>query len=119
MQKYFSLTARLWKLLKDFHKHFYIQLASTVVQQAIVVFSIFLTAKTLDTIVHKNFENALILTFAIFILAITRIIIAYYTELHAQDKIDFSIPQYLQEYSFKKIFKLNVKNHLLRLCDVA
>ncbi len=111
MQKYLSLIHRLWKLLTPFHKHFYIQLFSTIVQQAINVFAIFITAKILDSIIHRNFETALLLVSANLILALFRIVISYVTELHGQDKIDFAIQQHLEEYSFKQIYNLNISQY--------
>jgi ABC-type multidrug transport system fused ATPase/permease subunit len=108
MRKYLSLISRLWKLLNPFHKHFYIQLGSTVIQQAINVFSIFLLAKVLDNIIHKNFETAFHLVFFNLVLVLVRIVIGYFTDIHSQNKLDYAIQQHLEEYSLKKIFNLNI-----------
>lgn len=111
MQKYLSLVQRLWKMLQPFHKDFYIQLFSTIIQQGITVFSIYLIAKVLDAIIHKNFEVALQLVMFNLGIVVVRIIIGYFSELHAQNKITFAIQQHLEEYSFKKIFKLNISQY--------
>ncbi len=111
MQKYLSLTIRLWKLLKSFHKDFYIQLTSTIIQQGINVYSIYLLAKVIDNIIHKNLILALQLVIFNLIITIIRIVIAYFSEIHSQNKIDFAVQQYLQEYSFKRIFKLNISQY--------
>lgn len=111
MQKYFSLTYRLWKILQPFHKDFYIQLLATIIQQGINVFSIYLIAKILDSVIHKNFELAILLVFLNLGIILIRIIISYFSEIHAQNKISFAIHQHLEEYSFKKIFKLNISQY--------
>ena len=108
MQKYLSLLGRLWKMLSPFHYHFYLQLFSTVIQQGINILTIYLTAKILDAIITKNFTGALELVGIALLASCIRIIINYYTELHAQNKIEFAIQQHLEEYSFKRIFYLNI-----------
>lgn len=111
MQKYFLLIVRLWKMLKPFHKDFYIQLVSTIIQQAITVYSIYLTAKILDNVIHKNFEASLQLVFINLAILLVKVIISYFTEIHAQNNIGYAIQQHLEEYSFKKIFKLNISQY--------
>lgn len=111
MQKYLLLIVRLWKMLKPFHKEFYIQLFSTIIQQIINVVSIYLLAKVIDSVIHKNFETALQLVMINLGIILMRILIGYFTDIHAQNKIDFAIQQHLEEYSFKKIFKLNISQY--------
>lgn len=108
MHKYLSILNRLWKLLKPFHKDFYIQLSSTIVQQAINILSIYLLARVLDAIIHQRIQEAVLLVVGNLFIALTRIVIAYFTDLHGQNKIDFAIQQHLEEYSFKRIFSLNI-----------
>lgn len=111
MKKYIPLIKDLWKILKPFHRDFYIQLVLTIIQQGINVFSIFLLAKALDSIVHKNFEMALYFIVLNLSIILIRIIIGYFADIHAQNKIDFAIQQHLEEYSFRKIFKLNISQY--------
>lgn len=111
MQKYLSLTIRLWKLLKNFQKDFYIQLFSTIIQQAIGVGTIFLAAKMLDALVTKNTHIIWWLIAIYFTANIIRNRIGLYTELHALKKLDNGIQQFLEEYSFKKIFSLNASQY--------
>lgn len=111
MHKYLSLIYRLWKLLKPFHKEFYIQLASTIVQQGINVLSIYLLAKVIDSLIHKNFPLALELVGLNLAIILVRVLMGYFTDLHAQNKIDYAIQQYLEEYSFNKIFNLNISQY--------
>lgn len=112
MYKYLSLIHRLWKLLKPFHKDFYIQLLLTVAQQAINVFSIFLLAKALDSIVHKDFATATELVLFNLSITLVRIFISYFADLHAQNKIDFAIQQHLERFSFQRIFNLNISQYI-------
>jgi ABC-type multidrug transport system fused ATPase/permease subunit len=111
MQKYFLLIVRLWKMLKPFHWDFYLQLGSTIVQQAITVYSIYLTAKILDTLIHQNTAAAFNLVFINLGVLLLRVVISYFTEIHAQNNIGYAIQQHLEEYSFKKIFKLNISQY--------
>ena len=111
MQKYFFLIFRLWKLLKNFQKDFYIQLFSIIIQQAIGIGAIFLAAKMLDALVSKNTHIIWWLIALYFIANSIRNRIGLYTELHALKKIDNGIQQFLEEYSFKKIFSLNASQY--------
>lgn len=111
MQKYLLLIVRLWKMLKPFHKDFYIQLASTVLQQGINVYGIYVVAKVLDNVIHKDFLTAFHLVLLNLGLVLIKLFIGYFTDLHAQNNIDFAIQQHLEEYSFKKIFKLNISQY--------
>ncbi len=111
MQKYLLLIHRLWKILKPFHKDFYLQLCSTIVQQTITVYGIYLVAKILDSLIHKNFEQALSLVFIHLGVMLIKVIIGYFTEIHAQNNIGYAVQQHLEEYSFKKIFKLNISQY--------
>ncbi|MEN9881432.1 MAG: hypothetical protein RLZZ308_615 [Candidatus Parcubacteria bacterium] len=95
-------------MLTPFHTDFYLQLLSTITQQAINIYTIYLTAKVLDAIIHNNFTIAIEFVIAILLITFIRIIVGYFTDIHAQNKIDFAIQQHLEEHSFKKIFKLNI-----------
>ena len=108
MQKYLSLLVRLWKMLSLFHNDFYLQVLSAVVIQMANIYAIYLTAKVLDNIIHKDFIMSSYLVIYILIIALVRVVIQHYSELHAQNNIDFAVQQHLEEYSFKKIFNLNI-----------
>jgi ABC-type multidrug transport system fused ATPase/permease subunit len=111
MRKYFSLTLRLWKLLKDFHRDFYLQLASTVVQQLIGIGIVLIAAKMLDALVTKNTHLIPWFIGLYFLANIVRNRIGYYADMQSLKKIDNAIQQFLEEYSFRKIFKLNVSQY--------
>ncbi len=112
MQKYLITTWRLWKLLKPFHKDFYIQLISTIFQQAIGVLMVFIISKILDKIVNKDFNLAYYFIFSWLVIQGILIIVSYFSDKHAQDNLDFRIQQHLEEYSFKNIFKLNPSQYV-------
>ena len=111
MKKYLHTLLRLWKLLTPFHKDFYIQLASIVTQQISGILITFILAKILDSLVSKNIPT---LTWMLILfpgIAIIKNRISYYTDKHSLKKIEGAIQQYLEEYSFKKIFTLNVAQY--------
>lgn len=111
MQKYLTTIVRLWRLLQPFHKDFYIQLSSIVVQQAIQVGITFIFAKTLDALISKNIPLLVWIIILYPILNIVKNRIGYYTDLHSIKKIDNAIQQFLEEFSFKKIFTLNISQY--------
>ena len=111
MKKYFFLILRLWRLLKDFHKDFYIQISATIVEQGINVLSIFLIAKTLDAIIALDYKLALEFTAINLFANLIRVVIGYFKDIHGQNNIDFAIQQHLEKYSFEKIFKLNISQY--------
>lgn len=106
MKKYLYTTLRLWKLLADFHKHFYIQLFLTLVSQGINIFSTLILSKILNSLISQNINDVVI--FLILYPAVSLINNYIYgkASLHSLKYLDNSIAQYLQGYSFKKIFKL-------------
>lgn len=112
MQKYFSITLRLWKLLLDFHKDFYLQLASTVVQQLIGIGATFTAAKMLDALVTKNTHFIPWFIGLYFFANVVRNRIGYYADVESLKKIDNAIQQFLEEYSFRNIFKLNASQYV-------
>lgn len=111
MQKYIHTTWRLWKLLKPFHKDFYIQLIFSVTAQAVSVVNVIAIAKVLNYIVIKDFRLAYVYLVYWFMAILTYILINYASSLHANRKIDYAIQQHLEEYSFSKIFKLNMSQY--------
>lgn len=112
MQKYYHTTLRLWKLLKPFHKHLYLELFSTLLIQAINIAIVFILAKTLDSLVNKNFNFAYQLLFAWLLINMIKQGIGYLAERNQVKNLSYSIQQYLQEYSFKNIFKLNISQYV-------
>ena len=112
MKKYIQTTFRLWKLLKPFHRDFYIQLAFSTTTQSIGVLNILAISKVLNNIIIKDFTKAYVFLFYWLISTILLMAISYTSERHANKKIHYTIQQFLEEYSFKKIFKLNISQYM-------
>lgn len=111
MQKYISTIFRLWKLLAPFHLHFYIQLVGTIFQQIIGIGTTYLAAKMLDALITHNTYFIPWFIGIYFVAGLIRNRISYYTQEHSMVYIDNAIQQYLEEYSFKKIFSLNASQY--------
>jgi ABC-type multidrug transport system fused ATPase/permease subunit len=111
MQKYLSITHRLWKLLTPFHKHFYIQLGGAIVQQIIGIGVTYMAARMLDALVTHNTQFLPWFIAIYFLASVVRNRISYYTQEHSLIYIDNAIQQYLEEYSFEKIFSLNASQY--------
>ena len=111
MQKYLTTTWRLWKLLKPFHKDFYIQFFLIILGSAISVLSVLAISKIITHISEKNFDQAYTSLFLWLITMLAYIIISYIKDRHSNKNIDYSIQQFLEEFSFKKIFKLNISQY--------
>ena len=106
MQKYLATTWRLWKLLKPFHKDFYFQLTFIVLGQASSILFIYLTSRLLDSIVSKSFQLAFGIILIFFLLKLIDLVLSFYMDKNAFLTLETNFHQYLQEYSFKKVFKL-------------
>lgn len=107
MQKYLSTTWRLWKLLKPFHKEFYIQLFYIFVAQAIGIAIIWISSHIIDSLTVSNFKYAYQLAVAFIVIKLVEIILTYIFDKRGFLVLDTEIPQYLQKYTFENIFKLN------------
>jgi ABC-type multidrug transport system fused ATPase/permease subunit len=111
MKKYFSTIRRLWLILKDFRKHFYIQLLLTIVDQAIAIAVTLLLAKTLDALISKNVDFLWYVLILYPLVSIIKNRISLFKNLHELKYLGNSIQQFLEEYSFKNIFSLTVSQY--------
>ena len=108
MNRYFQLLKRTWLLLVPFHKHFYLQLVSIITQQLLSVALTVIAAKMFDSVITHNGRYLYwFIGLSVFITVIRNRVIAYRTDLHALKYLDNNIQQFLEEYSFKRIFSLN------------
>lgn len=112
MKKYFKTTLRLWKLLKPFHKHFYIQLFLIVILQLLNIFSTVVLSKSIDSVVTKNFVFAAYFVVGFFLISLLRHLFNYLKEAISIKELTYNTLQFLQEYSFIKIFKLNASQYI-------
>lgn len=112
MQKYLSTTWRLWKLLKPFHKDFVINFISSLLLQGASILTVVLTAGILNSIISKDYNKAyLYVILNLILMGFIRIFVSYFSEMHRYKNIEYKIQQYLEEFSFKKIFNLNISQH--------
>lgn len=112
MKKYYQTTLRLWKLLRPFHLHFYINLSLTVLIQGILIASTLYLSKTLNAIVDKDFILAAELLAIYSIIRLSNIVLDTISLKRSNRHIENSIQQFLEEYSFRKIFKLNPSQYI-------
>ncbi len=112
MKKYYELIFRLWKLLKPFHRHFYLQFFLNLLQQGIQVYLVVLTAQNLNYIVEGNFKMSGTILMIWLFFRLLKVVISYIADQNVIKNIENSIQQYLEEYSFKKIFKLNASQYI-------
>lgn len=106
MQKYLYTTWRLWKLLKPFHKDFYIQVFFIMISQLGAILSVSLSAKFFDNISNKNFQVAFYIVLYILLVRLFMNILSYFSDSHSFKTLETNVQQFLQEYSFQKVFKL-------------
>ena len=112
MQKYFSTTLRLWKLLKPFHGVIYFQIILIFVTQLTTVSFTILFSKIIDALVSKNIHTLTLLTLTFPIVALISAIASYLADRNDVKSFGTTIQQYLEEFSFKKIFSLNAFQYL-------
>jgi ABC-type multidrug transport system fused ATPase/permease subunit len=112
MKKYFDTTWRLWDLLKPFHTGFYFQLLFIIVSQLLNVLSVVVLAYSINNIVDKQFEYAAYLVVVYFLVNFLKTIVNYLKDSQSNIKLSFRIQQFLQGYSFEKIFKLNASQQI-------
>jgi len=111
MQKYLKITWRLWLLLKPFHKYLYIQLFLIFILQAISISMTIFLSKLLDGLVSKNLELLTLTAFYFVCVGLIEIVITFVLDQN-EIKHQYKIQQYLEEFSFKKIFSLTISQHV-------
>lgn len=112
MHKYSSTILRLWKLLKPFHLYLYFQIGFIFVGQLAGTAFTILIAKIIDSLVTKNIHTLYILIGLFPCIAIIAIAASYLADRNDLKHLDASVQQYLEEFSFKKIFSLNAFQYL-------
>ena len=112
MNNYYKISKRLWFLLKPFHKHFYIQLFLIVIQQAIGIGLTFILAKSLDALISKDINILIYMSILYPVISIIVNRISLYSEEHRLRHLTNNVQQYLEEFSFKNIFELNISQYV-------
>ncbi len=112
MQKYIHTTWRLWKLLKPFHKDFYIQIALIASTKALDSIFAFIVGNVFTNVSVKNIDGTVRILFIYFMTLCIYWIVTYFQEKHKALKTDHVIlEQYVQAESLKKVLSLTISEH--------
>lgn len=112
MKHHLKNILRLWKILEPFHKYFYLQLFLILCTQGIVVWYAKLSSDILNSLITR--DPRLIMSF-LFIWAFVILLdktIEFASKTNSTKNLDQKIYQHLQEFSFKKLFSLNVSQYI-------
>lgn len=112
MKKYLETTLRLWRLLKPFHRYFYLQLFLILITQGVYTLMTLNISKIIDSTVSKNWN--LLVYFLIYYLLLM-IIKNISDAMQGRQEIKFSmgkISTFIQEYSLRKILGLNAQQYV-------
>lgn len=112
MQKYISITKTLWKIVKPYHKYFYIQVCLVFLFQAFSIGVTVLNSHLINSLVSKSLENAIIIFVIWLIVIMVMNIIWYFQEKTRETNLSETLAQYLQEYSLRRILNLTVSQHI-------
>ncbi len=112
MKKYLSTIFRLWKLLTPFHRFLYFQIVFIFVIQLTGTAFTILFAKIINALIAKDIHTLYILVALFPLISIIAIIANYLSDRNEVKNLDSSVQQYLEEFSFKKIFSLNAFQYL-------
>lgn len=115
MKKYLETIWRLWKLLRPFHRYFYLQLFFIIIIQAASIFITQLKSEIIDYAIIKNWEKLIFIIVLYFLIMIISRLIQYYSDKRQMENSYAGIPQHMQEFSLRSILNLNssqyVENH--------
>lgn len=112
MSNHLKDIARLWGIIKPFHKYFYIQLCFIIISQGLIVAIAFGQSTILNMLVEKNTRLLTYAFIAYALLYIFDVYIDYLAKKNNQDNLDQMLFQYIQEYSYKKILSLTPAQHI-------
>ncbi len=112
MQKYLSITKTLWKIVRPYHKYFYIQVCLVFFFQAFSIGVTVLNSHLINSLVSRSLEQAVMIFGAWFIVIIVMNIIWYFQEKTRETNLSETLAQYLQEYSLRRILNLTVSQHV-------
>ncbi len=112
MQKYISITKTLWKIVKPYHKYFYIQVCLVFLFQAFSIGVTILNSHLINNLVSRSLEKTA-LTFVIWLVVIIFMnIVWFFQEKIRETNLSETLAQYLQEYSLRRILNLTISQHI-------
>lgn len=112
MKKHFQTILRLWRLLKPFHKYFYLQLFLILITQGISTILTLNMSKIIDSTVNKNWQ---LLTYFLLSYLFLMIIRNISNAIQGRQEIKYSMGKmrnFIQEYSLNRILKLNASQYI-------
>lgn len=112
MKKYISIVLRLWKLLGPFHKYLYAQITLIFIAQLAGTGFTILFSKIIDALVARNIPLLELLLVLFPCIALVAALSSYLSDTNDLKNLDANVQQYLEAFSFKKIFKLNAFQYL-------
>ena len=112
MKHYFHNILRLWKILKPFHLHFYVQLGFIFVTQLFVVVFAYITSQLLNNLVAKDIRMLVMFFIAWALLSCLEILIDYFARVNRVKNLDESLFSHLQSFSFRHLLSLTIAQHV-------
>lgn len=112
MSHHFKNILRLWRILKPFHKYFYIQLFLIIIAQGFVVAIAYGQSAILNLLVEKNVQLLTIAFVAYAALFMLDILVDYLAVRNGQQNLEQTLFQHLQEFSYRKILSLTPAQHI-------
>ena len=112
MKHYLHTLKRLWKILRPFHTHLYIQLLCIVIIQSVEIYFNFLTGSIFDTALTKDTSEVLRVLGIFFASVSVYWILQYVQERHREKHLSSFIQQHLEEFSLRTILKLTPGDHM-------
>lgn len=103
---------RLWNIIEPFHKYFYIQLGLIILSQGFIVAIAYGQSTILNLLVQKNVHLLVYAFIAYAFVNAVDILVEYLTSRNAQNNLDQTLFQHIQEFSYKKILSLTPAQHI-------
>ncbi len=112
MQKYSELTKKAWRLLKPFHKRFYLHTSLVVGLSLLAVYITTVEGKVFTTIAEKDLHGFLMVVALVFVLGLFDSALNFFKNYNEAKHLDADIAQHLQHVSLTRILDLTPEQHI-------
>jgi len=112
MPQYLKDILRIWKIIKPFHKYFYIQLGLIILSQGLIVAIAYGQSTILNLLVERKIELLILAFLAYTVLYVFDVLVDYFAKRNNQTNLDQMLFQHIQEYSYKRILSLTPAQHI-------
>lgn len=102
---------RLWKIVKPFHKWFYLQFGIIIAGQGFIVLTQVLSSKVMDSLVKKDVHMIVLLLSLTLATEVFRTMMGYIQMMNYNGNLGKKLDQHIQEYSFSRILNLTIEQH--------